>query len=851
MSRLSAGFADFFPTAPSVLSRKSKASENRARSGSRSETSTELALPVTAATKSTLLTHGKDGDDMCAFLIKNNPSANSSNHATALTSVDSNLSAHPVAADLPPMNGNGSLQQTPLKQSPCQTSSRNANSLHDGQLASSSSSTNFNHNKHEGDSSTPGRSDNNTENRSSGPRASLPHDIKGRKVTYDPELDKKLGMKDKKKKLEYSDFVQSDRFSVPADPRLSIVNYTRGSANLQKARLRSTPYSIRHWPFDSATSIGRAAPSQLVVTGFDPLTPIAPITALFSSFGEVAHIDNRTDPVTGRHLGICLVKFKDTDSFQNQGPLSASAAARRAYYECKKEQRIGTRRIRAELDRDGFLCQRLVDKAVESWRKSNSASLESGHRDTPLKNNEPPPTAPKGPSGRSLVRPAFNPPEGPKATSKPIGSPAVEETPILQQIKRDPYIFIAHCYVPVLGSTLPHLQKRLRTFDWKAVRCDKTGYYVIFENSRRGEEETMRCYKMCHMTPLFTYIMNMESQPYGNPNYERSPSPERLQAEQKARAEEKRVLKEIELEVEEEKQQRASSLDPSKEVLSIVVHELKTKLLEDVKFRIAAPFLYEYLDPERHSEKRKALGIQDPETSKPNPFQLGLPNDSLHSRPLNLLALPRIRKSYHGQVNGTNYLDERRGHKRRRRDVRPLHHRLRHLHEAGDSDDDMRTPMSRDTDELGSRSPSQMSFDTSVSDTEDGASNIYPSRSPSVEPEATDYVDTANINSEQREDLVLQQADPNLAKKRKRTTEDGIDPRKRHKDEYEIPETDTVNLNVDTHPGSFDIASTDDDLILQSAEISLGMCSLKRRILQKMLLICTRSRDGCLFEIRS
>ncbi|KAE8549772.1 histone methyltransferase set1 [Talaromyces marneffei ATCC 18224] len=822
MSRLSAGFADFFPTAPSVLqSRKSRISENRTRSRSQSETSNGLAQPVAVATKNALLTHGKDEDDMRALLLQNDASAKNINRSTTLISVDSDLSAHAIATELPTMNGNGSLQQTSVTQSPSQSLSRNANSLHEDQPSSSRSAIDIKHNEPVGNSPAPGRSDVTAETSSSGIRASLPCELKGRKVTYDPELDRKLGTKDKRKKLEYSDFVQTDRFQVPADPRLSIANYTRGSANAQKVRLRSTPYSVRHWPFDAATSIGRAATSQLVVTGFDPLTPIAPITALFSSFGEVAHIDNRTDPVTGRPLGICLVKFKDATSFQNQGPLSASAAARRAYYECKKEQRIGTRRIRADLDRDGLLCQRLVDKAVESWRKSNPPSLDSGHRDTPPKNNEPPPTAPKGPSGRSSVRPAFNPPEGPKAASKPVVSPAIEETPILQQIKRDPYIFIAHCYVPVLGSTLPHLQKRLRTFDWKAVRCDKTGYYIIFENSRRGEEETMRCYKMCHMTPLFTYIMNMESQPYGNPNYERSPSPERLQAELKARAEEKRVLREAELEIEEEKQQRASSLDPSKEVLSIVIHELKTKLLEDVKFRIAAPFLYEYLDPERHSERRKALGIQDPETRKSNPFQLGLPSNSLHSRPLDLLALPRIRKSYHDQVNGTNYLDERRGHIRRRRDVRPLHHRLRHLHAAGDSDDDMRTPMSRDTDELGSRSPSQMSFDTSVSDTEDEAYNIYASRSPSEDPEATDYVNTADVDSEPHDELMFQQVDPNLSKKRKRTFEDGLDSRKRHKDDYDITGIDAITLDVDVPPGSFDTVCTDDDLILRSAEISL------------------------------
>ncbi|EED20348.1 SET domain protein [Talaromyces stipitatus ATCC 10500] len=809
MSRLSAGFADFFPTAPSVLqSRRSKISEDRGRSRSRSETSNGFTNLVAAPSKNILLTHEKDEDGGGAPHLRNDVPAKNINHATNLTYANSEPT---LGEDLPTMNG--SLQQIVVAPLPSQFLSHNTDGLSDDQPPVSRSVIDVKHTELEKDShssipKTP----------SYGLRASLIDELKGRKVTYDPELDKKPGTKDKKKKLEYTDFVQTHESPASTDPRLSIDDYTRGSANAPKVRLRSTPYSIRHWPFDPATSIGRAAPSQLVVTGFDPLTPIGPITALFSSFGEVAHIDNRTDPVTGRPLGICLVKFKDAISFQNHGPLSASAAARRAYYECKKEQRIGTRRIRAELDRDGLLSQRLVEKAIESWRKSNPPSLESGHRNTPPKNNEAPPTAPKGPSGRSSTRPVFNPPEGPRAALKPATSPSVEETPILQQIKRDPYIFIAHCYVPVLGSTLPHLQKRLRIFDWKAVRCDKTGYYIIFENSRRGEEETMRCYKMCHMTPLFTYIMNMESQPYGNPNYERSPSPERLQAEQKARVEEQRVVKELEMEAEEEKQQRASSLDPSKEVLGIVIHELKTKLLEDVKFRIAAPFLYEYLDPDRHSERRKALGIRDPETSKTNPFQFGLPNESLRSRPLDLLTLPRIRKSYRGQVDGTNYLDERRGHIRRRRDVRPLHHRLRHLHEAGDSDDDARTPMSRETDELESRSPSQMSFGTSVSDTEDEAYNSDISRSPSLDLETSGYVSTAGVEIEQQDD---QSFDITLSKKRKRVIDDSLDSRKRQKDDYKISGIEPAILEVDSHPDSFGGVSIDDERMLHSPEISL------------------------------
>jgi histone-lysine N-methyltransferase SETD1 len=288
----------------------------------------------------------------------------------------------------------------------------------------------------------------------------------------------------------------------------------------------------------------------------------------------------------------------------------------------------------------------------------------------------------------------------------------------LSQIKRDPYIFIAHCYVPVLSTTVPHLKKRLKMFDWKAVRCDKTGYYIIFDNSRRGEEETERCYKMCHMTALFTYVMNMESQPYGNPNYERSPSPERVEADRREKAEKERLERESQLDIEEEKKQRAVDLDPAREVLRVVLCELKDKLLEDVKSRIAAPALYDYLDPERHAARRQKLGIPDPEGNTRPAFRISINGETSSGTPdsrtevsingrrplgtsnLNILALPRIRKAHGLERGNIAFVDERRKRPIRRKEIRPLYHRLQQLHDDEDSDDEQHTSLTRDTEEL-------------------------------------------------------------------------------------------------------------------------------------------------------
>jgi histone-lysine N-methyltransferase SETD1 len=661
------------------------------------------------------------------------------------------------------------------------------------------------------------------------------HSVKGCKAVYDPDLDKRAS-KEKRRKPEYADILANGQ-ACPPDPRLSIANYTRGSGCKQKTKYRPAPYALKQWPYDAATSIGPGPPFQVVVTGFDPLTPIAPISALFSSFGDIAEMNNRTDPITGRFLGICSIKYKDTASFRGSGPVSAATAARRAYYECKKEQRIGTRRIRVELDRDGVVSERMASRAVESQRLASKAVAAAAETkpDLQSKKNEPPPTAPKGPSGRSALRPGLVVPDGPRGNLRsPTVQSLVEETPILNQIKRDPYIFIAHCYVPVLGTTIPHLRKRLKLFGYKAIRCDTTGYYIIFENSRRGEEETERCYRLCHMQPLFTYIMNMESQPYGNPNYVRSPSPERLRAEQRERAHQERARKEAELDVEEEKKQRAVDLDPCREVLSIIIRDLRDKLLEDVKSRIAAPALYDYLDPIKHADRRQRLGIPGPEGTKRSTFhietdsRLGTPDsrsglDPLRSSNLNVLALPRIRKAHGLDRAGAAFVDERRRQPLRKREVRPLYHRLQQLHDDEDSDDEQRTPVTRDTEERSSRPQSRASSVSSESDQdEDYQSDVL----------GSDEERRGQIIGDQETDSLAHDVESLSPRsgKRKRLTEE-VDSRKRPKQEDELfriePAKDTAEEQAETLP-SVDVSIGEEEATSKlPREQDLGLTPIK------------------------
>ena len=620
------------------------------------------------------------------------------------------------------------------------------------------------------------------------------------------------------------DFDAQDNEASPEDPRLRIAHYFKGAANKQKFRFRTSPYILKPYPYDAQTSTGSAPPCGIVVTGFDPLVPTNQIHHLFSSFGEIAEISNKAHPINGSFLGICLIRYKNSKSVRGGPPVSAINAAKRAHLECKAGQhRVGLRFVSAELDRDGSVCRRYVERAVERQRVK-ALPVEKVKKEDPADTPGPPPMAPKGPSGKSSTRPLVPPSQlseslrlGPKLAPIPL-----EEKPVLDVIKRDPYIFIAHCYVPVLSTTIPHLKKRLKIFDWKDVRCDKTGYYIIFENSRRGEEEAVKCAKMCHMTPLFTYVMNMECQQYGNPNYERSPSPERVLAEKKARDAEVRLRREEEMDLEEEKKQRADDLDPVRAAIEALRREMRDKLLEDVKSRIAAPTLYEYLDPDRHVEKRRRLNITAPhDHRRPGIYiegadetpSIGTPDSRtevsiggprpLGTSTLNVITLPRIRKGVGIKRENVGFTDERRKQRAPKKlDIRPLHYRLHQFqNDEDESEDERRTSLTRDTEEQESRPLSRMSMSSIMSEDENAHLTPRKNRHHRKEPawggmsDSEDIGDftvntSANIQTVAHEVLldVLERDIENLpvaSKKRKRLLKE-LSARKKQKEDDEL-----------------------------------------------------------------
>jgi histone-lysine N-methyltransferase SETD1 len=305
---------------------------------------------------------------------------------------------------------------------------------------------------------------------------------------------------------------------------------------------------------------------------------------------------------------------------------------------------------------------------------------------------------------------------------------------VIPSLKRKPYIHIPHSSVPVLVTTIPHLKKRLKSYAWRELRVDRTGYYVVFDDSKGGEEETERCHIECNGALLFTYNMEMECQRYGNPNYERSPSPERVQAAKMKKEEVERLQREEAEDIEIEKKNRAENMDPVRGALEQLKLELRNKIFDDIKTRIAIPIFHESLDPAKHASKRRKLGLPDPldiENKAPSllfskagdtPPQTPRGRHG-HSKPLRPHDPnhQRGRKGYREREPANAYLDERRRRPAppKPSNTRGLHFKLQQMYdEEDDSDDEHTTSVGRDTEDQESRPLSRASRNSTPGDSE-------------------------------------------------------------------------------------------------------------------------------------
>ncbi|KAK3997496.1 histone-lysine N-methyltransferase, H3 lysine-4 specific [Cladorrhinum sp. PSN332] len=583
---------------------------------------------------------------------------------------------------------------------------------------------------------------------------------------YDPHLE--ISEKDKalaKKKGKYKEYGLGNQDDAPlSDPRLakgSKLNYINVDFHQPKSRMRQAPYNLRPWPHDRR-SIGPGPPTQIVVMGFNPLTPFTFVTNHFAQYGDIAESCNKMHPDTGSYLGFATFRYKDSRSGHPKHPRPAAKAAQAAVSE-PHGHIINSNKVRVEYDPDGKKSSRMLEAILKKKQQGTDAvqapsmpKIPTGPRpkDATMAIPGPPPSAPRGPAAhRAPPAPPGNWVPGPK----PPG-PVIELESIANSLPSQPHIFVAHQHVPVMPATVPHMKRRLKTYTFDDIRADRTGYYVIFPDTFHGRENAERCYRAANQTMFFTYRMVMQLSLYGTlgrgpstpdtRRRSRSPADRRRADDHRShrdheprsrrdedrlrREEQDRRRRENEADLEEEKKQRAKNFDPTLEATNVVLQDMKEHLINLFREQITYSALFEFLAPEKHSAKRRALGLEDEDRHLPRSAPLvddsdsrsmaGTPNsraDPIEKRTgrLDVAAMPRIRKkARNGKTREQAYRDP---FQDRRRPVRVSHQMFRSLHDRlnsdteDDSDDEAENRLSvlRDTERPTSRPRSQMSSD--------------------------------------------------------------------------------------------------------------------------------------------
>lgn len=583
------------------------------------------------------------------------------------------------------------------------------------------------------------------------------------------------------------------------------MNYINVDFHLHKARLRHAPYDLRPYKYDPKTSCGPGPPTQVVVTGFNPLTTFSKVTAVFASFGNVAESSNKMHPETGSYLGFATFRYKDSKPSQSRPVVISAADAAKRAIRAMHGQKIEANIIRVEYDAEGRKSSRMLervinkDKETTQMRTPGEPRIPTGPRSKEIIPG-PPPTAPKGPAAhRGLVNA-----QG-VGMPKPKPGSLIEIEPVTTHIKLEPYIFVAHDHVPVMPTTVAHMKRRLKTYLFEDIRADRTGYYIIFQDSRFGRAEAERCYKCADRTAFFTYSMVMDLHLFGTVGKSahtsdtrlRSRTPERRHMGESRlhhehdrsrrddgrakREQQDRRRREDEADLEEEKRQRAKNFDPVLEATDVVLREMKEQLIKHIRTKIAAPALFNFLDPVNHIAKRRRLNIEDPHGARlpsivlddyEDKSPVGTPNsraDPIERRTARLdMSGLRSRKVKSAGLNtrkhGFNDPFARHRASTRPSAFRPLHYRLRSDSEDESEDEaDNRMSLGRDTEEPESRPRSRMSWD------DEGTKDDYSSWGPGEDDSMTEASFILNDGTKKRK---LDRQVETAIKRQKKTDEE-------------------------------------------------------------------------------
>ncbi|KAI5804187.1 hypothetical protein DFH27DRAFT_610221 [Peziza echinospora] len=524
---------------------------------------------------------------------------------------------------------------------------------------------------------------------------------KNMKCIFDPELQKSGGLRKGQKPIYRinGEGVTED----VRDPRLERPYLMPNAGNVRRTKktLRTALYTLR-WGYDEH-SIGPGPPAEILVSNLSSLITSADLTTQFRSYGDIERLDLKVDPANGASLGLCSIRYRASKT----NKMFAHECAKMAVKE-GNGSKIGMDSMKVEFDRDGQLCAKMVDRLLADKRKAQEAAQRkamlargpesnSDGRYRERDDRRPYGRSPEPRGGARSPGRGRGPSPGYRSTDRQR-SPSREDrhsrdgwvANALDRIRHEPYIHITASSIPPEEKFITHLKGKLKRYEWTSVYLDRTGFFIVFSE----EKEADRCYRQCKGQRLFNYELIMRLFSQGNPNLR--PSGHKREASQ----------------VPEVKKYR--NVDVIAEVTDGLMREMKAALMKDVKRRIAAPALYDFLDPTTFKRSRsdavnndlgsgdllkdivKTEVLSPRPDSKPisAPTRKSATSRSVPSLPNKLSSLPRFKKRVvvtptSGPTSSLKLNDMKQ--KPVKTDARPLHHLLNNYHSDAGSDDESST----------------------------------------------------------------------------------------------------------------------------------------------------------------
>lgn len=477
------------------------------------------------------------------------------------------------------------------------------------------------------------------------------------RVTFDPDLSK-----GKKGKLQCKFFTSSITSAIkegipvggsgPSNgDSLKPNTDPRDASSNKKRYVKRVPYQglpVPRLAFDKDWVAAKPS-TQILVTELSPLTTRGAVKSAFEAYGAIAECELILNPHTAMSLGSCLVRFGDSISKAHQAAKAATLG----------HVKVDMKSVKVEFDEDGAKARLLVSKVpAAKLPQPNAVKKEPPKRDR----KEKLPRVPDRPADWDRNHPENNDKaqgvqrerERERERKSHPMSPAVARI-----VSNRPYIFVSDRHVPTNNVSPSDIKRFLRKFSWERIVCDDFGFYVIFASPR----DARRCFDEMDGRRLFEYrlvmkLMGCVTQPVtsnANNTHDKTLSHAPVR-----------------------------SSDPVTGATKLIIEELKTLLLKDIRERVIVPRIFEGLKiSQKHADEKKTngtiSGVDTPVTEATTPI-----SRSATPKPTKSIRAPKVITD---SVTGLD-VTQIRLPKFKRKNARPMTHRLNFAEEEEDEEEE-------------------------------------------------------------------------------------------------------------------------------------------------------------------